>query len=480
MLEKIRLSYFKIPEGVKASFWFTVCSIVQKGIQLVTVPLFTRILTTEQYGQFSLYQSWLGIITILGTLNLFYGAFNNAMLKYEQERDKYISSMQGLSTITSLGLIVLFAINRSWWCEVLGMDEIVIWFLLIEILFYSSLQYWTMRQRFEYKYKALVAITLFIAFLNPILGLLLVNITTEKGIARIISVSAINIVVGVVFYILNAKRGKAFYVKEFWKYALVFNLPLIPHYLSSIVLAQSDRIMIEKMFGESSVAIYSVAYSIASLMAIVVNSVNASFVPWTYQKCKEKDYAAINKGANGLVLLVAIMVLIPIMLAPEALFIMGTEEYYSAVWVIPPVAISTLMTFIYSLFANIEFYHEKTKFVMVASCVAAILNIGLNVVFMPVFGFVAAGYTTLFCYIVLAVTHYVFMRKICKKEGVNEHLYNKHYIISVVIVTCVCSCAFMLLYNFYLIRYSVIIGIGIVCIIKRKYFIQILKNVKKR
>lgn len=479
MLEKIRLSYFKIPEGVKASFWFTVCSIVQKGIQLVTVPLFTRILTTEQYGQFSLYQSWLGIITILGTLNLFYGAFNNAMLKYEQERDKYISSMQGLSTMTSLGLIALFAINRSWWCEVLGMDEIVIWFLLIEILFYSSLQYWTMRQRFEYKYKALVAITLFIAFLNPILGLLLVNITTEKGIARIISVSAINIVVGVVFYILNAKRGKAFYVKEFWKYALVFNLPLIPHYLSSIVLAQSDRIMIEKMFGESSVAIYSVAYSIASLMSIVVNSVNASFVPWTYQKCKEKDYVAISKGANGLVLLVAIMVLIPIVFAPEAIWIMGTEEYYSAVWVIPPVALSTLMTFIYSLFANIEFYHEKTKFVMVASCIAATLNIGLNIVFMPVFGFVAAGYTTLFCYMVLAIAHYIFMRNICKKEGLITKIYDIKYMIFLCIIVFILAYMFMLLYDNTIIRYTVIIVLAICIICKREYFIMLLRRVKK-
>lgn len=478
MIDKVIVFYARLSEGVKASLWFTVCSIVQKGIQFVTVPLFTRILTTEQYGQFSLYQSWLNIITILGTLNLFYGAFNNAMLKYENDRDKYISSMQGLSTLTSLGLLVLFVIDRAWWSDVLGLPEIVIWFLLIEILFYSSLQYWTMRQRFEYKYKTLVAVTLFIALLNPVLGLLLVRITAEKGIARIISVSIINILVGIVFYVLNAKRGKVFYVKEYWKFALVFNIPLIPHYLSSIVLAQSDRIMIEKMFGESYVAIYSVAYAIASLMAIVVNSVNASFVPWTYQKCQEKDYLSISKGANGLVLLVAIIVLLPVMFAPEAIWIMGTEEYYSAVWVIPPVALSTLMTFIYSLFANIEFYYEKTKFVMIGSCIAALTNIVLNIVFMPIFGFVAAGYTTLFCYIILAIMHYIFMIHIYMNEGGNEAIYDIKKICLLSVLLIVVTAIFMLLYEQMLIRYIIIGILFALAIYKRNFIIEILKYKK--
>ena len=108
MLKKIKLFYNKIPQGIKASIWFTVCSIIQKGIQLITVPFFTRILTAEQYGQYSLYQSWLSIISIFATLNLSSGVFNNGMLKYKEERTKYISSMQGLSTIVSLLVIGVY------------------------------------------------------------------------------------------------------------------------------------------------------------------------------------------------------------------------------------------------------------------------------------------------------------------------------------------------------------------------------------
>jgi len=479
MINKLMSFYKNLPVSVKASLWFMVCSIVQKGIQIITVPIFTRLLSTEQYGQFSLYQSWLGIITIFGSLNLFAGAFNKAMLKFEDDRDRYISSMQGLSTLSTIILIMLFLINPNWWCHVFGLPELVIWFMILEVLFYTSLQYWITRQRYEFKYRNLVSITLFIAFANPILGLLLVNAVDEKGIARIISVSILNIIVGLVFYIMNLIRGKCYYDKEYWKYALSFNIPLIPHYLANIVLAQSDRIMIEKMYGTSEVAIYSVAYSIGALMTIVVNSVNSTFVPWTYQKCNEKKYTEISNVSNGLVLLIAIIALFPIMIAPEAVAIMGTEEYSFAVWVIPPISLSILMTFIYTLFANIEFYHEKSKFVMLASCITAILNIILNIIFMPIFGFVAAGYTTLVCYIVLAVMHYIFMMKVCKNEGVAENIYDIKYMIILGVVIAVISLVFMMLYEVEILRYIIILSMIVVLIWKRNFLIQLVKSIKQ-
>ena len=56
---------------VKAAFWFTVCSIINKCIQLITVPIFTRILTTTEYGQYSIFVSWQSILLIIATLNIY-------------------------------------------------------------------------------------------------------------------------------------------------------------------------------------------------------------------------------------------------------------------------------------------------------------------------------------------------------------------------------------------------------------------------
>ena len=60
--------YKNISAPVKASLWYTVGSVINKGISLFLTPIFTRILTTAQYGAFSIFQSWVNILIIFTSL----------------------------------------------------------------------------------------------------------------------------------------------------------------------------------------------------------------------------------------------------------------------------------------------------------------------------------------------------------------------------------------------------------------------------
>lgn len=95
MLNKIKKFYNNMSIATKAALWFVFCNIMQKGISTITVPLFTRLLTTAEYGTYSLYISWFNILTIVTSLNLYYGVFNNALnrIRDKCERDKYVSSI---------------------------------------------------------------------------------------------------------------------------------------------------------------------------------------------------------------------------------------------------------------------------------------------------------------------------------------------------------------------------------------------------
>ena len=69
-IEKILGKYKELSLPVKASMWYTICSIVQRGISLLTIPIFTRLLTQEEYGTFTIYQSWFSVISIFATLEI--------------------------------------------------------------------------------------------------------------------------------------------------------------------------------------------------------------------------------------------------------------------------------------------------------------------------------------------------------------------------------------------------------------------------
>lgn len=134
---------------------------------------------------------------------LYSSVFNNGMLKYGKQKDRFISSLQGLSTTCTVLLFFVYLLGADFWDTLLGLPRIVMLSMFVEMLFYPALQYWSMRQRYEFKYRALVAVTLAISVLNPLLGLLAVYATEEKGIARILSVSLLNAGIGLLFYIHN-------------------------------------------------------------------------------------------------------------------------------------------------------------------------------------------------------------------------------------------------------------------------------------
>ena len=479
-LKKIIGKYNGISKPVKASIWFTICSILQKGISLISTPIFTNLLTKEQYGVYTVYQSWYQIIIIFATLNLYLGVYNNGMTKFPDDRKKFTSSMQGLSTTITALLFVVYICFHNFWNNLLELNTLFMLAMFLEILFVPAYSFWASGQRYDYKYRKLIVTTLFIAISSPLLGVIAVLSTEYKAEARVLSYVLVQIIIGLIFYIYNFVRGKKFFDKRYWKFALAFNLPLIPHYLSLTVLSQSDRIMISRMVGQGEAAIYGVAYTTAMMMTIITNAINHSFVPYTYKSMKQKQYDGIGRNANMLLLLVFMLSVMANAFGPEIIRLFAAPSYYEARWVIPPVATSLFFMFVYPLFGNIEFYFEQTKFIMVASCVGAVTNIGLNYIFIPMFGYIAAAYTTLFCYMLFCVSHYFAHKIIMKKHGIKKSIYNLRIIFFLSIAVLMVMGIMTLLYDYALFRYLVIAAICVVAFIKRKYFMNIFSEIKKK
>ncbi|MBQ2980625.1 MAG: oligosaccharide flippase family protein [Lachnospiraceae bacterium] len=477
-ITKLLKKYSNLSSAVRASVWFTICNILQKGISMITVPIFTRILTEEQFGVYSVYQSWYQIIFVFATLNLSNGVFNNGMIKYEDEKEQFISSMQGLTTSITLVLMTIYLCYTNFWNQIFELSTILVIAMFIDFLVTPALLFWSARQRFEFKYKKLVAVTLIMAAGSPILGIVTVLCTQYKAEARILSFAVVQILFGLIFYVYNYYKGKCFFNKKFWKFALAFNIPLIPHYLSQSVLQQSDRIMINSMVGTDKAAIYSVAYSISTMMILVTAAINNSFIPYTYRKMKEKKYNDIGKNANILIVIVGICMFLVIAFGPEVVSIFAPPSYYEAIWIIPPVSISVYFMFLYPLFGNIEFYFEENKYVAMASVTGAIVNVVLNYIFIPVFGYIAAGYTTLFCYILFSAGHYIFMKKVIKKHIEGTKIYDMRFVCLFSVGMLIGMIIMLSFYEFTIIRYIVILVLFLFIIIKRKYLLGAIKNMK--
>lgn len=465
MYTKILDKYKKLSAPIKTSFWFIVCNVVQKGIAFLTTPIFTRILSQEEYGTVSVYNSWLGIITIISTLQLSQGGFNKAMIKYSNDRDGYASSVLILSFVSISSSFILFLLLRVFFSGIIDLKIEFVILLFIEILFTNCMQILTARERFEYRYKFVVVLTFLANVLATVFSLLLVlNFDGNHALARILGTSCIHVLIYSIALWKIIARGRKYYDRNYWKYSLKFNIPLVPHYLSQQVLSSSDRIMINYKIGTSSAAMYSLAYQISVVMGVLTNAIHATFAPWTYQKIETGEFKKLSDRAFQIELFIGSMCLLFSFFAPEFIIILGGKSYYQAVYIIPPVSMSVLFSMMYSFFANIEFYFEKTKIVLMASCIVAVLNIILNWFFIPIFGFVAAGYTTLACYMGYCMVHYLFMKKVCAENNIqNPYSAKKMWGISLVFTAFSICVSFF--YDFTIFRYLVIILVTILIMV---------------
>ena len=74
-LKKLFAKYQNMNKAAKATIWFVICSFFQRGITVLTTPIFTRLLNTEEYGIYSVFSSWLEIFTVIVTMRISYGAY---------------------------------------------------------------------------------------------------------------------------------------------------------------------------------------------------------------------------------------------------------------------------------------------------------------------------------------------------------------------------------------------------------------------
>lgn len=479
-VKKILKKYNSIPLGAKAAIWFVFCSTLQKCISFITTPIFTRLMSAEQFGQYSIYNSWLQIFTIITTLRLAGAVFNKGMSKYKQDRDGYTSTMQTVTFVTTVIGFLIYLLFHRIIDDFIELPTFIMVAMFVELLFAPAIEFWTVRKRYEYIYRPVVFRTVFMAVLNAGLGIVAVLLAAEKGYARILTCILVNMCFGLILFVYNLKRGKQIFNKEYAKFAILFNLPLLMHYFAQYVLDQFDRIMVQKLVSMSAAGIYSVAYSIGLIMRILTTNINNAIVPWQYEQLEKKNFKKLDEILNATYLLVAACALLLSAFAPEIMKILAGSEYWEGVYIIPPVAMGLLFSYMYTTFANVEFYYDHNKFSMYISMTVATLNIGLNYIGISLWGYIAAAYTTLICYILFAFGHYIYMSVSVKKELGIKVLFSGVKIFGISVSAVLLCIAMAFTYDNVFVRYSSVAVIVFIMYIKRKSIMSLLKNTRTR
>lgn len=449
---------------LKAGIWYTVGNYLLKGLTFLTLPIFARLLTKADFGQYSIFTTYeMMLYVIIGFA--MHSSYKNAYYRYRADTDadrseynSYVSTTLLLLLVnTGLWLIASILFNEQLG-RILGLDGRCVPLLVIFSGSSALITSFNTDVSIRYEYGPFLAVS-FINALGSIglsLFLILCVFDNQRYFGRIIGCTVPYAIIASILFLYFLRKARPRDIKEKLRWGLKYSLPIIPHGLSQIVLNQFDRIMINRFLGSVLAGVYSFSYNLYMIIAVTATSVDNVWAPWLYERLGEKNYKAIKKVSSMYILFLLSFCIIISLASPELVHFFGGAKYKDSVYCVIPIVTSGFFAFAYNIPASVEYYHEKTVGIAAATFCAAVINIVLNYVFIKKYGYIAAAYTTLFTYFLYFYLHLFLSYKI-----ENRMLFNIKVIVTASCVVLVNNMLAIKLVDALIVRMIIILAVVI-------------------
>lgn len=398
---------------IKNGAYYTLGTFILQGINFLTLPLYTRILTTRDFGITSLYTAWQSVVVIFLCLQSF-STIQNAKVSYEDEEYReYNSNIVVLSFISFFIFAVIIMGFSKQFSKLSGLSVNLIFLMLLHSFFTLGVTFKNTILRFDGKAEKQLFISMFYTIFN--VGLSLFFITSvpsiEKATGKILGAVIPSIILGGYFYLEIILKKKPTFKKEHFIFCLTLGLPLILHNLSHIVLTSSDRMMIEKFIGLEETGIYGFTYTIGTILSTAAGAFGSAWVPWYFQKLKNESHDEIKIYSKNYLDFFTLVTVGFIFISPEIVRFMGSPDYWIGKYFLPWIIFGCYFIFLYSFPVNYEFYVKKTNYIALGTSLSAVINLVLNYIFIEKYGSFGAALTTLASYFFLFIFHETIARK---------------------------------------------------------------------
>lgn len=399
LIDKIKNS--DIFETLRHSKNYFFANVATNALGFISIPIFTRLFTQEDYGIIAVFASYVGIMTVILSLNS-YTAIDRYYYEKTDDFGEFIGTsfiFVGLILCVSVIVYVLFYQQINSLIKLPGLLPIYLLFACLFAIIRSIYAQILVPQKKSKEFAIINVLNGYIGFAIAILFVYLLK--ENRYLGRIWATLLIGFIFSI-YYIKEISKYLKFNFKiGHIKYIANYSIPLIPHALSSIILAQFDRIMINNIINTASAGLYSLAYNVGMLMLLFIYSITPALLPDFFKLVDNKEYNRLDVLFEKIFLIVTTVALGLILFAREIVIILADEKFHSALSVVPIVVIGYVFYGMYIVYGMYAGYKKKTIFTSIITLTGGISNIILNAIFLPKYGYIAAAYTTVICYFIM-------------------------------------------------------------------------------
>lgn len=369
-------------------------NLATKALGFISIPILTRLLSTNDYGTYQVFAAYIGLLTVLLTLN-FHGSIARYYWDDPPDFDEFVgTSLAGslfLLAISSLG-ILLFPEQITW---ILGIPAKLLIYLPLMIAMGVVYAVYNQICIATKESARATQFSLLRTYAGFTLGISLVYLIPTSAYLGIIW-GQLGAGVIAVFYAARWLRKRMHWEPSLahLRFLGSYSIPLVPYTLSNVILGQFDRVMINSTLGASEAGLYSLAYNIGLIMSIITSSFQAALAPDWFRLMAEEAYDRIDALLSRTFKFTLLAALGLILFSQEMLIVLADTRFHVALPLIPIVVIGYIFDAMFKIYGRNIAYTNKMIYMTLIGVTASIVNIVLNIIFISRYGYIAGAYTT--------------------------------------------------------------------------------------
>jgi O-antigen/teichoic acid export membrane protein len=389
-------------------------------------PFYTRILGLEQYGVVTELYAWMVLALVILTYGMETTYFRFAGKK-APAGEVYGTAMISLFT-TSVFFLLAISLFLAPVSGFLGYERhpeyirMFAWIVAIDA--FSAIPFaWLRNNNRPMIFSALKIINVLVTMIIAFFFLWFAPALAEKGSSWVYKIWNPEFQVGYVFVANLAGsaitliclipfifRIKPVFDRKLLGRMLAYSWPLLIGGMAGSLNEVLDKILLRRLIGGpeglATVGLYGAGYKVGVLMSLFIQMYRFAAEPFFFEKAGSKDAKETYAVTMKYFVVTALILFLGINLYPEMVQLLIGEDFRESLIVVPIISMGYLLL---GIFINQSIWYkvdDKTIYGAWITFVGVAVTVAVNVIFVPVFGYIAAAWAHVACYLSMVIVSY--------------------------------------------------------------------------
>lgn len=409
------MSYLKAM--TRQSSHYFIAYVLSMAAGLISFPIYTRLFSVSEYGYLSLIATMVFFVMAIGKLGI-----QNSIIRFYEEvkNNKNKISLPSYYSTLFFGPLLIVGLSSLLYFVVIlilkkyVLEPSVVGYFYLSAIWAFFLSFNAILKNFlraEQNTKLYNSLGVVSKYASILIGVSLVYFVFKNLTGLYVALIFTEFIVFLYLVFRLCRREQIalrHFHKQFFGESLLYGLPFTGAELTSIILNAGDRFIILYLMNSAAVGFYSAGYDLAmnameGLTAPLSFAITPIFMKIWAEKGVQETKVFLQKCLRFFLMIALPCIFAFNYLSKDLIILLASRKYEASYPVIPYVSFGVLLFGLTNIFTAGLIIHKKSHILAFATIFAGIINIILNFLFIPKYGFVGAALATLLAYLLLFV-----------------------------------------------------------------------------